>query len=146
MLWAISADDDLMMFFLFLLENKIWHFMQIVSYPKMTVCINVKKERERERETERDREREREMLTAAGPIEVQLVLSFALVSYHHWAICFVSLQSYDYSRFTAMFHKWYRGPYTDRTHICNFELHQKPGSEVRAKLQLCNTCLTLSLP
>ena len=26
-----SADDKLIKFFLFLTENKIWHFMQIVS-------------------------------------------------------------------------------------------------------------------
>ena len=31
MLWANSADDKLMTFFLFFQENKIWHFMQIVS-------------------------------------------------------------------------------------------------------------------
>ena len=32
MLWAIqSADDKLMIFFLYFLENRIWHFMQIVS-------------------------------------------------------------------------------------------------------------------
>ena len=29
--WIISADDKLMIFFLFFLENRIWHFMQIVS-------------------------------------------------------------------------------------------------------------------
>ena len=28
---AISADDKLRIFFLFLPENRIWHFMQIVS-------------------------------------------------------------------------------------------------------------------
>ena len=31
MLWANSADDKLMKFFLFFLENRIWHFVQIVS-------------------------------------------------------------------------------------------------------------------
>ena len=31
MLWANSADDKLMKFFLFFLENRIWHFMQIAS-------------------------------------------------------------------------------------------------------------------
>ena len=31
MLWADSADNKLMIFFLFSLENRIWHFMQIVS-------------------------------------------------------------------------------------------------------------------
>ena len=31
MLWADSADDKLMIFFLFFLENRNWHFMQIVS-------------------------------------------------------------------------------------------------------------------
>ena len=30
-LWAFSADDKLMIFFLFFPENRIWHFMQIVS-------------------------------------------------------------------------------------------------------------------
>ena len=30
-LWAFSADDRLMIFFLFFPENRIWHFMQIVS-------------------------------------------------------------------------------------------------------------------
>ena len=30
-LWADSADDKLMIIFLFFLENRIWHFMQIVS-------------------------------------------------------------------------------------------------------------------
>ena len=30
-LWAYSADNKLMIFFLFFPENKIWHFMQIVS-------------------------------------------------------------------------------------------------------------------
>ena len=31
-LWADAADDKLMIFFLFFfLENRIWHFMQIVS-------------------------------------------------------------------------------------------------------------------
>ena len=30
-LWAFSADDKLMIFFLFFPENWIWHFMQIVS-------------------------------------------------------------------------------------------------------------------
>ena len=30
-LWANSADDDSMIFFLFFPENRIWHFMQIVS-------------------------------------------------------------------------------------------------------------------
>ena len=30
-LWADSADDKLMIFLLFFLENRIWHFMQIVS-------------------------------------------------------------------------------------------------------------------
>ena len=31
MLWANSADDKLMIFFLFFIENRIWNFMQIVS-------------------------------------------------------------------------------------------------------------------
>ena len=31
MLLANSADDKLMIFFLFFWENRIWHFMQIVS-------------------------------------------------------------------------------------------------------------------
>ena len=31
MLWADSADNKLVIFFLFFLENRIWHFMQIVS-------------------------------------------------------------------------------------------------------------------
>ena len=31
MLGANSADDKLMIFFLFFLANRIWHFMQIVS-------------------------------------------------------------------------------------------------------------------
>ena len=31
MLWANSADDKPMIFFLISLENVIWHFMQIVS-------------------------------------------------------------------------------------------------------------------
>ena len=31
-LWADSSDDNLMIFFLFLLENRIWHFMQIVTF------------------------------------------------------------------------------------------------------------------
>ena len=31
-LWTNSADDTLMIFFLFFLENRIWHLMQIVSY------------------------------------------------------------------------------------------------------------------
>ena len=31
MLWTISADDKLMIFFLFYLENRIRHFMQTVS-------------------------------------------------------------------------------------------------------------------
>ena len=30
-LWANSADDKLMIFFLLFSENRIWHFMQIVS-------------------------------------------------------------------------------------------------------------------
>ena len=30
-IWAISACDTLMIFFLFFPENRIWHFMQIVS-------------------------------------------------------------------------------------------------------------------
>ena len=30
-LWAFSADDKMMLFFLFFPENRIWHFMQIVS-------------------------------------------------------------------------------------------------------------------
>ena len=30
-LWANSADDKLMIFFLFFLENRIWHVMQTVS-------------------------------------------------------------------------------------------------------------------
>ena len=30
-LWTISADDKLMIFFLFYLENRIRHFMQTVS-------------------------------------------------------------------------------------------------------------------
>ena len=30
-LWANSADDKLMIFFLFFSENRIWHFTQIVS-------------------------------------------------------------------------------------------------------------------
>ena len=30
-LWANSADDKLMKVFLFLPENMLWHFMQIVS-------------------------------------------------------------------------------------------------------------------
>ena len=30
-LWTDSADDKLVMFFLFLLENRIWHIMQIGS-------------------------------------------------------------------------------------------------------------------
>ena len=29
--WANSADDKLMIFFLFFPENRFWHFMQIVS-------------------------------------------------------------------------------------------------------------------
>ena len=31
-LWALSADDKLMIFFLFFPVNRIWHFMQIVSW------------------------------------------------------------------------------------------------------------------
>ena len=31
-LWAFSADDKLMIFFLFFPVNRIWHFMQIVSW------------------------------------------------------------------------------------------------------------------
>ena len=31
MVLANSADDKLMAFFLFFLESRIWHFMQIVS-------------------------------------------------------------------------------------------------------------------
>ena len=31
MLWADSADDKLMIFFLYFLANRIWHFMQSVS-------------------------------------------------------------------------------------------------------------------
>ena len=43
-LWAFSADDKLMIFFLFFPENWIWHFMQIVSLgdnlsPWETVCM-----------------------------------------------------------------------------------------------------------
>ena len=30
-LWANSADDKLVVFFLFFWENMLWHFMQIVS-------------------------------------------------------------------------------------------------------------------
>ena len=30
-LWANSADDKLLIFFLFFPENKIWHFMHIAS-------------------------------------------------------------------------------------------------------------------
>ena len=30
-LWANSADNRLVIFFLFCIENKIWHFIQIVS-------------------------------------------------------------------------------------------------------------------
>ena len=30
-LWAFSADDKMMLFFLYFPENRIWHFMQIVS-------------------------------------------------------------------------------------------------------------------
>ena len=30
-LWANSADDNLIKFFLFFWENRTWHFMQIVS-------------------------------------------------------------------------------------------------------------------
>ena len=30
-IWANSADDKLVIFFLFLPDNRIWHFMQIVS-------------------------------------------------------------------------------------------------------------------
>ena len=30
-LWAFLADDKMMLFFLFFPENRIWHFMQIVS-------------------------------------------------------------------------------------------------------------------
>ena len=30
-LWAFSADDKMMLFFLFFPENRIWHSMQIVS-------------------------------------------------------------------------------------------------------------------
>ena len=36
MLWANSVDDKLICF-LFSLENRIWHFMQIVSYE--TICM-----------------------------------------------------------------------------------------------------------
>ena len=35
MLCANSADDKLMIFFLFFLENRIWHFMQNVSFWKI---------------------------------------------------------------------------------------------------------------
>ena len=31
-LWANCADDKLMMIFLFLPENRLWYFMQIVFY------------------------------------------------------------------------------------------------------------------
>ena len=31
-LWANSADDTLAIFFLVFPENRIWHFIQIVSY------------------------------------------------------------------------------------------------------------------
>ena len=30
-LWAFSADDKMMLFFLLFPENRVWHFMQIVS-------------------------------------------------------------------------------------------------------------------
>ena len=36
-LWAFSADDKMMLFFLFFPENRIWHFMQIVSLE--TICM-----------------------------------------------------------------------------------------------------------
>ena len=45
-LWVDSADDKLMIFFLFFLENRIWHFMQIVSvenriwhFMQETICM-----------------------------------------------------------------------------------------------------------
>ena len=31
-LWANSADDKLMIFFLLSPENRIWHFMHIISF------------------------------------------------------------------------------------------------------------------
>ena len=34
-LWAFSAENKLMIFFLFFPENRIWHFMQI----KETICM-----------------------------------------------------------------------------------------------------------
>ena len=36
-----SADDKLMIFFLFFLENKLLHFMQVS--PKETVCMKCQK-------------------------------------------------------------------------------------------------------
>ena len=39
-LWANSADNKLMIFLLFFPENRIWHFLQIVSItPLEAICM-----------------------------------------------------------------------------------------------------------
>ena len=38
-LWANSADDKLLIFFLFFIENRFWHFMKTVSRGEETVCM-----------------------------------------------------------------------------------------------------------
>ena len=42
-LWAFSADDKLMIFFLLFSENRIWHFMQIVSLHEISYPVFLKK-------------------------------------------------------------------------------------------------------
>ena len=37
--WANSADDKLVVFFLFFSENRLRHFMKIVSYEK--ICMKL---------------------------------------------------------------------------------------------------------
>ena len=39
MLWANSSDDKFMIFFIFFLENRIRHIMQIVIMQKETICM-----------------------------------------------------------------------------------------------------------
>ena len=50
-LWAYSADNKLMLFFLFFPENRIWHYMQTspmeTIYMKCQILFSMKKKKKK---------------------------------------------------------------------------------------------------
>ena len=51
-LWANLTADTLLIFFLFFLENSIWHFMQIVSTGDKVCFLGKMKKKKKKKKTE----------------------------------------------------------------------------------------------